>query len=101
MTDKTKPCPFCSGTDIQFEADGDGNGWHTCPSCGAQGPLENKRQSDEDPHWDRRPAHDDLVKALRAVEAPLAELERGAMPKLSPVQLLGTIRAALAKAVAP
>lgn len=52
-----KPCPFCGSLKIKFEADGDGHGWGCCKNCGAHGPHENKRQSEDDPSWNTRVDH--------------------------------------------
>lgn len=77
---RPSPCPFCDSADIEHHADGDGNGWHVCKSCGARGPLENMRQSSDDPHWENRAHHKQVLELqdeLKKLSAPNASVGAG------------------------
>lgn len=65
---KFLPCPFCGSSKAKFEADGDGNGWAVCGGCGAHGPLENQRQTEDDLTWNSRAEIESVAKFIEAID---------------------------------
>lgn len=87
MKTKSKPCPFCGSGDTVFDSP-HGNDMHAvCRSCGATGPIETPRHSDDpgfaddiesraNDVWSRLAALDDRnnLKVIRELNETLHDL---------------------------